>query len=95
MLCERHPRDLATTPGDAHLLALPSRAPLPRPRTVHDRTLVVRRAHRRAAAWSSRSSRGLGLLLTSDQPFAAGLLLAWGLGGLLAHLWLAPIAPLA
>jgi hypothetical protein len=62
---------------------LPSRAPLPRPRTIHDRTLVVRRAHGRASAWSRPTT------------IAGGLLLAWGLVGTLAHVWLSPIAPLA
>ena len=98
MFCKPQPRDVATTLSTPHLLALPSRAPLPRPRTIHDRTLVVRRAHRRGSAWSSpasRAGRGLRLLLTSDHAFAGGLLLAWGLAGTLAHLWLAPLASLA
>jgi hypothetical protein len=104
-----HPTRIETTITSSTRLTqrvdvLPSRAPLPRPRTIHDRTLVVRRAHGRAGAWSwppsraarrARLSRGLTALLTSDQAFAGGLLLAWGLTGTLAHLWLAPLAPLA
>ena len=100
-----HPTPIETATSSPRLAqrmdALPSRAPLPRPRTIHDRTLVVRRAQARASAWSwpvnsvvrpGPLNRGLTALLTSDQAFAAGLLLAWGLAGALAHLWLAPLA---
>jgi hypothetical protein len=94
----RHPQEFAR-----RVEALPSRAPLPRARTIHDRTLVVRRADGRASAWSwplnsaahPALSRSLSAVLTADEAFAAGLLLAWGLAGTLAHLWLAPIASLA
>ena len=65
--------------GPARVLVLPSRAPAPRPRTIHDRTLVVRRAPRRSAILRSR---GLTALLTSNEACAGGLLLAWGLWGL-------------
>ena len=30
----------------------------------------------------------------SDEAFAGGVLLAWGLVGVLAHLWLQPLVPL-
>jgi hypothetical protein len=77
---------------------LPSRAPLPRRRTIHDRTLVVRRAHGRSlnsGAAAGLLSRGLTAVLASDQAYGGGVLLACGFLGMLAHLSLAPVAPLA
>jgi hypothetical protein len=72
-------RHTATARPTYRLEALPSRAPAPRPRGVHDRTFVVRRVPEQRA------------LLVSDEAFAAGVLLASGLLGILGHLWFAPV----
>jgi hypothetical protein len=76
-------RPTATARLSYRLEALPSRAPAPRPRGVHDRTFVVRREPERTA------------LPVSDEAFAAGLLLASGLLSILGHLWFAPVLLLA
>ena len=85
MLWKRRFRDIAP-PSGGLMPARPRRAPAPRMRTVHDRTLVIRRGQRHGSGRFDRSSpkllsRGLTWLLTSHEAYAGGLLLAWGLWG--------------